>query len=364
MAFDDLLTTQVRRKLQGLRTALRAHLLGRGLCWVIVVLVASVFFTLGVDWMLRMDIAQRILMSALSLAGILYVTWRYLMRPLRVSIGTDDLALVLEDYYPQLDDRLISALQFAGTDPAETGASEAMVRKVAEQANQLAADLNPREPIASATTWKRMSWPGAALLVLIVFAVFNPDIMGLWFKRNVLFGDQGWPQDTYLDVKVYYGSDPTTPRSGREFSIGAGETIRIDVGAEGVLPPAVTFHMDFPSLEGEVREAIEPVAAGSSRYVKTIKNLSESFEFRVTGNDAETETFKVTVLPPPELIALTGSRVWCRTTVPGGRRSMKGTASQLASPTLPARCQYDCPSGRKQLSWPQHSPSLLSAWAM
>ncbi len=302
MAFDELLTTQVRRKLTGLRSLLRAHLAGRGLCWVVLALVVAVFFTLGVDYLLRMDRAQRILMSTVSLAGIAFICWRFLLRPLSVPMGTEDLALVLEEHYPELDDRLISALQFSGQDPALTGASEAMIRKVAEQANAVAGELDPARTVASAGTWKRMGWPGIAVAVLAVITVLNPDIMGLWFKRNVLFGNERWPQETYLQV-----------HGGPNFKVIRGGTLTLTVTAtekSKVVPAQVTFHMDFPSLPGEVKESVHPNRPGGSVFVKKIENVAEGFEFYVTGGDDRTAEFTVTVVRPPELIDLAGEKYY------------------------------------------------------
>jgi hypothetical protein len=291
MPFEDLVTGRVRRKLAALKRALCAHLVGRGLAWVVMALVAAVFLTLGIDRALDMDRAQRALIVGLSLVGIAYVLWRFLLRPLRVPMDEEELALVLERHYPQLDDRLISALQFAARDFSRTGASEALIRQVARQANALAEQLDTSEPIESARTYKRMGIAGGALAVLLVFTAFNPRVMGLWLQRNVLLRDVPWPRETYLHVE-----------GGPDFRVVRGGQLQVTVTAEAdhVVPREVTFHMEFPAL-GMVSENIAPTAPGGNTYVKTFDNVADVFRFYVTGHDDETPWCRVIVVDPPML---------------------------------------------------------------
>ncbi len=294
MAAEQTLSPQVRRKLANLRSLLRAHLVTRGLGWVVVALVVAVFFSFAVDYLLRMTGAQRAVISAVAAAGIAFVVWRFLLRPLRVPMASADLALVLEGHYPELDDRLISALQFTAAETRPVGASESMMGRVVAQANDLAGGLDASGPVAARQTWRRMGFPGAAMVVLAGFSICFPELMWLWFRRNVLFADDAWPQQTYLRVAARPG-----------LKVIQGGTLELEVTASGrKLPEDVTFHMRFPSLPGEVKEAVRAGAPGV--YVKRMVNVSEGFRFYVTGNDAETPSFTVVVVRPPELVELSG----------------------------------------------------------
>lgn len=291
MPFEKLISAGVRRKLSALRRVLRAHIVGAGLSWVVLALVGAVFLTLGVDRGLDMDRAQRALIVGISLAGVGYVLWRFLLRPLRVPMGPEELALVLERHYGQLGDRLISALQFAAHDTSRAGASEDLIRAVARQANALTEKLNAAEPVEATRTLKRMSLAGGAVAVLAVFTIFNLQLMGLWFQRNVLFADVPWPRQTYLSVE-----------GGPEFKVVRGGPLAVEVRADAdhVVPREVTFHMDFPGL-GMVAENIAPASPGGNTYVKTFDNVADVFRFYVTGNDDRTDWCRVIVVEPPML---------------------------------------------------------------
>ena len=298
MAFDELVTGGIRAKLNSLKWSLRAHLFGNALVWIILALVAGIFLTLGIDYALHMDRAQRGLIVLLALVGIAYVVWRFGLRPLRVPMGEEELALVLENHYGALDDRLISTLQFAAHGQTRLGASEVLIKKVADQACELMENLEASGPVESKRTWKRMSIPAAALVILVLYSVCYSQVMGLWFQRNVLFADIAWPQETYLSIE-----------GGREvdgkllFRVVRGRSLNITVKAHTghVVPKEVTFHMDFPGL-GTTGENVTGAGAGGNVYVKNFSNVAEPFEFYVTGNDDRTRDCYVKVVDPPELL--------------------------------------------------------------
>ena len=232
MPLEDLITAGGRRKLSALRFILRAHVVGRGLSWVVLALVGGVFLTLAIDRGLNMDRAQRGLIVGLSLVGIGYVLGRFLLRPLRVPMDAEELALVLERHYPQLDDRLISALQFAARDASRTGASEDLIRAVARQANELTEQLDAAEPVEGARALKRLGLAAGGVTVLMIFTIFNFQLMGLWFRRNVLFADVPWPRQTYLTVE-----------GAPELRVVRGERLMVTVQADAdhVVPREVRY---------------------------------------------------------------------------------------------------------------------------
>ncbi len=291
MPLESLISPGVRRKLSALRRILRAHIVGRGLSWVVVALVGAVFVTLGIDRALDMDRAQRGLIVGLSLAGVGYVLWRFLLRPLRVPMDAEELALVLERHYPQLDDRLISALQFAAYESSRAGASEQLIRAVAAQANRLTEPLRAGQTVESARTFKRLGLAGVAVLALAVFTLLNLQLMALWFQRNVLFADVPWPKQTHLAVE-----------GAPVFKVVRGGRLAVTVRADPahVVPREVTFHMDFPGL-GMVPENVAPASPGGHVFVKSFENVADVFRFYVTGNDDRTDWCRVVVVEPPML---------------------------------------------------------------
>ena len=294
MPLEQLASEHVYKRLSSLRVALRGNLVGRGLALVIIAAVTAVFFSFVVDRQLDMSLSQRVLIMTIVLAAVGYVAWRFVLRPLRVPMNSTELALVLEKHYPELNDRLISTLEFSGADVAEVGASEALVRKVAEQANALADGLDPRAPVESRETTKRLCVALGAMVILAVFSYVKADVMVPWFMRNILFRNVPYPQQTYLKV---------TCAPGLKVPRGGSLTVTVTADPEHIVPREVVFHTRFTSLAGTQRDRISQ-EGDSNEFTRTFEDITEPFKFRITGNDDTTEWFAVRIVDPPQLVGL------------------------------------------------------------
>ncbi len=292
---DNLLQPGVSNKLRRLRTFLRARLAFEGLAWLLIALVAAVFVTLAFDYLLRLDNhLQRACAVAASLAVVAWVAWREMLAPLLVPMKAENLALLVENHYDQLGDRLIGAIQFGRTAPAH-GTSRAMVAKMAAEADVIAQPLDFREVVERRRLKRMLTVSACAFFLLAGFSIWQHNLMGLWFQRNVLFADVAWPQKTYLEVL-----------NGPDFAVLRGEDlrIRIAVAEGGSAPPHITLHRLYPSVGRPTEDKIVQVPGSTGRYVKVIRGINEPFEFYVTGGDDQTDKLKphrVRVVDPPAL---------------------------------------------------------------
>lgn len=311
MSSEQPVPPAIRKKLNALRRLLLAHLAAKGLAWVVIALVAGMFLSLGIEYKLHMDRSQRLLILAAVLGGVGYAAWRMLLRPLRVPMGPEEMALVLERHFPQLDDRLISALQFVRVDPALTGASPALMQAVSKQAQELAAGLAVSKPIQGNRTWRRIGLAAGAMAVLAVFTAFNYPVMAIWFQRSVLLSDVAWPKKTHLlleedsfHVRRAERAEVVKLSPSGQLRIGRGDDLEALVRADPryVVPDEVICHSRMPAL-GELSQAVEPDNTGNG-YAISFPNAAADFEFYFTGNDDRTQSVQVVVVPPPELTAV------------------------------------------------------------
>ncbi|MFP4052929.1 MAG: hypothetical protein ACLFV7_03595 [Phycisphaerae bacterium] len=299
MAERDLLHPEVRSKLDRFRAALRARLAGEGVAWGIIFLVSLMFASLVLDYLFRLDRPLRVALTASALVVLGYVLWRQLIAPMLVGMDTESLALLAEQKYPQLGDRLISALQFSRTEQAG-GWSQAMVDRMAEQANEIARPLDLRQIIEKRLMMRTLGGAGLAAVVAVLFVLLAPNTAGLWFQRNVLFAQVDWPQDTYL---VVTGAD-----ENGNFTVLRGEDLQvvIEVEPNSVAPAYITLHAEYETV-GETEERLDLASdgpGGVQRYVKTFQAVSEEFEFYVVGGDDNRDRrnpHKVFIIDPPTL---------------------------------------------------------------
>jgi len=290
----DLLHPDIRDKLAGLRRTLTGRLAVEGAAWTLVSLVALVFGTLAFDYLLRLERPLRAAIMALALAGVAWVLWRNLLAPLRVHMGMADLAMLVENRFGQLGDRLISAVLFSGRGRAETlGASQAMIAHMAAEANAIARPLPFREVVERRGIFRSWSVASCALGLLLGFGILQGDLLNRWFWRNILLADVPWPQATYVHVE-----------GEGDFVVMRGDDLRVVVNVEDrslVYPQYVELHATYAGI-GRTEERIEPEADNPKRFVKTFPAVPEEFEFHVVAGDDRRDArrpHRVLLIDPP-----------------------------------------------------------------
>ena len=290
----ELLTPEVREKLSSLRRALTGRLAIEGLAWTVTALVALVFATLALDYMLRLERPLRVTIMAMALVGVAYVIWRTLIQPLRVPMGSKDLALLVESRFAQLGDRLVSAVVFSGRGEAElVGASPAMVAHMAAEANAMAKPLEFGEIVERRGIFRSWSVAGCALALLLGFGMVQGDLLSRWFKRNVLLTDVPWPQSTYVKV-----------RGEGDFVVMRGDDLKVEIDVEPRslrVPQYVEIRATFRGI-GRTEERIEADPDNPMHFAKVFPAVPEPFEFYVVAGDDHRdarEPHRVVLIDPP-----------------------------------------------------------------
>lgn len=281
-------------RLRGVAAKLRLLVLLEGLAWLAtfglgaaVVQFILDYGTRGLEWSIR---------AALTLAVFstsVWFLWKKVLTPLRLPVSPNTVAGLVERRYPDLSSVLVSAVRFAGGDVGRAESnSPALVASVIAAASRRAAPLDfaavldPRRGRRSAATLV------GALLICASAVFVAPDIMTLWFQRNVLLQEVDWPRRTRLIVDLPHGE-----------LVGArGDDLLITASAEGVPPREVEIFYTTASGE-QGRETLSIVGGeGANRYRYNFKNAQEDFTFRLEGGDAVTDEFRARLIDRPGVV--------------------------------------------------------------
>jgi len=144
-----------------------------GLSRLILALLAFGAVTFLADWGLDLPAPLRIilLLGGFGLAG--WILLARVLKPLSVRISDDDLAIFVERNYPELNDKLISAIQLA-RDPATVASgvmftnSPELIESLVVDAEQATSQLDFHRVIVRGHVGKIAGW--AALLVGLLVA--------------------------------------------------------------------------------------------------------------------------------------------------------------------------------------------------
>jgi hypothetical protein len=236
---------------------------------------------------------------------LLVVLFSYLcLRPLVHQPNLEDLALRVEERFPELEDRLIAALQLAKNLQANPeGYSTDMIQAVIKQADSVSAGLNLRQ-IIDAGPIKRMGRVAAGLAVFsLIFALIFPAA----FRSSLYIFSH--PLTEFVSPQKF--SFVVSPGNSEVVKYS---DVRIKIKVEGEKPRNVNL---FWRNEGSSwnREKLSQIssrsgsrtqegAAAEPDFAYRFKEVKRSFEYYAEEKGVESERYKITVVDKPRVVGL------------------------------------------------------------
>jgi hypothetical protein len=289
---------EIRARLDALRRRIATALALDGGARVAGILLGAVAVSFLLDRVFRLEVVARavILIAALGVLG--WALWRFLVRRLRRLPGEDPLAVAVEARYPELADRLISALQLAReTDPERYGMSPQLIEDAVHGVVEPVRHLEFGRILATGRVARRAVLGLVAVGVLAAATAADPGSAGIWFRRNVLLRNERWPQKTYLVV------DPDL-FPNRVARIVRGADLVVNARSVGeVHPDRVTIY--FRDSEGERGKATMKADIQSHIYRHEFTAIAFPITFHLEGGDDVTEDYRIELLDAPEVSELT-----------------------------------------------------------
>ncbi len=304
------LPPELEQLLQQLRGRIRKYVLLEGVALTLAALAGLFWISFGLDhaWFavsrLELPVWFRATFDVvvLSVVAFLVVSWvgLRLFRSFRLKA----LALVLERRFPQLDDRLVTAVELAsGKSDGNSALSRAMMTKtigdVAREASQLDLDqvFNP-QPLRRALT-------GAIVLFASIggLAIVNQPALATWKNSFLSLDSQYWQRRFELQVKVIAqpGDLVREFRDGNyKHPRGADLSLMIQV-PDGKLVPE-TVQLKYRLADGRGGGTVLCSKVGQRQFRHAIAGLLDDVEFWIYGGDFVSRLpYHVTVVDAPHL---------------------------------------------------------------
>lgn len=293
--------------LSRLRTRIQRYVLIEGFTSLIAVLGVLFWFSLGLDWsyfwVQRADLPRWVRfvveISGLCLCLSLLIFWvaiRY-FRGFRQRA----LALVLERRFPELNDRLITAIELGERDSRVPPLSQTMLAQTVEEAREASSKLDlssvfDRRPLL------RAGISASCLTVsVIAFALCFTDVFSTWFRRNVLLADEGWRRATAIDVAILADPDDREVSfQERTYKHPRGSDLKI---LATVLPGMqVPSDVQFRYVQTDGTRGRRVMSQlGQNQFKDTLDKVTHSLDFYLMAGDAHRELYHVDVVDPPRI---------------------------------------------------------------
>jgi len=292
-----------RELLAALRGRIRRYVWVQGVAWVVGCLGVAFWASLAVDWFFEPPSPVRALLLAVAGAALGWVLLNMVFRRILVRLPDRNLALLLERYFPQFDESLVTAVELTGRKPRAAPCNPDMLARTCRLAADPVGDVQLRK-VFNPRPLRRGVLAAALLGVTIgVFGVCWPEALRIWAKRSVLLADELWPRKTKLLVEGF-------PNGTAKVARGADLTVIAKADLRMPLVPAVvkvryrqargSRHQETMAREGTV----DPARDRFQEYSHTFRGVLTPIRFDVIGGDDSVRDLRVEVVDNPTILEM------------------------------------------------------------
>ncbi len=275
----------------------------RSLFWtgVAIVLTGVIALFVGeaiVDWLMPLPSPIRIALLTIGVGVTGYLLYKYLVRPLRASLTLRDVALNVERNHPDLEDRLVSAIEFGDRESADPIEAH-MLQRLLEDTTQRTESIDFKTTIDHSRTRKHV---GIAALVFVGCCVLS-----LLFPKEI---------HTSL-LRVFTPWEKTDPILTTHLTVEPGNArilrgkslpIHVTVTGKSTEKVVLTYHetraSDAATAETETTEQqINMLRNPSDKrgFAYEIFNIDADMEYYIVANEVTSERYTVEVFDMPRV---------------------------------------------------------------
>lgn len=202
-------------------------------------------------------------------------------------------AMLVEDANPDLNDRLINAVQLGrGT---EEGVSPGLIAAIVDDADRATSDIDWGASLDRRSMWRALATAGLVGAIALAYVSFSPDRFGNGLARVA----RPW-----ADIPPYTATRvlDATVKPG-DLRVAEGSTLTFEARVDGVIPSRAGVAQTFDGGE----RVVVPMLASSSapdRFSGVVPDVRRSFAFRVVAGDGRSREYRVDVVPRPKVASL------------------------------------------------------------
>lgn len=284
-----------------------------GTALVVALVAGAIAFAFALDRWLLLPAPVRLFHSALVAALLVGGAVRFLRYPLSRRFGDVDLAVWFERTFPDLHQRLVSAVQLTAVPDGELrNQSRPMIDELLAE-TQAAVRALPLERLFDARPTRRaVAGAGALVLLLAAGALSSPATMRAFLLRH-LGANTSYPRETTLRLELPPASadlQRTDAGDRTEIVLPAGADLHVSALAEGRVPKEV--YLDVSGVRDGKTGAVRSIAMAprpGDRFRHVFRRVSGSFEFHARGGDDEQgdRVVAVRTVSPPGVVTISAT---------------------------------------------------------
>ena len=272
---------EIGRRLEAVRSSIRRAQWTRGGLLVATVMLGGLLSMMALDHFLApLPQAARWAMFGVWVLGTL-VAAAIGLRPLLRKIGLVQVARWIEGRHPEIEERMSTVLELAGS---HGGVSEGLLEELAKSAGEDVDKVDARAELKAVGAAKKWARPATALaaMLLLIFIVWPQEAARLAVRAVAPFSTLGNAAAVKFSVKP------------GNVELLEGDALDITVSYDG---PAKQLELVMAMPGGN--EIIQPMLPAGDAWSYRLDPVREGFRYKVRAGRGESDGCEVTVWPLP-----------------------------------------------------------------
>ena len=289
---------ELQARILDARRVWKRSLFWAGLAIVLTGVIALLVGEAVVDWLMPLPSAVRIALLVIGAGVIGYLLYKYLVQPLRASLTLRDIALNVERNHPDLEDRLVSAIEFGNRESADPIEAH-MLQRLLEDTVDRVKGVNFKATIDHSRTRKHVGIAALVIVGCFVLSLLFPTEIHTSLLRVLV----PWEKtDPILTTKL--AVEPGNARILR------GKSLPIHVTVTGKSAEKVVLtYGDMgaqQSATSEVKKDQQQINMlqnpnDKRGFAYEIFNIDADMEYAVVANETTSERYTVEVFEMPKV---------------------------------------------------------------
>ena len=293
---------ELQARISGARRVWKRSLFWTGFAIVLTGVIALLVGEALVDWLMPLPGTVRITLLVVGAGVIGYLLYKYLVQPLRASLTLRDVALNVERNHPDLEDRLVSAIEFgnrASKDPIEAH----MLQRLLEDTTERVKGINFKATIDHSRTRKHVGIAALVVVGCVILSLLFPTeihtsllrVLVPWEKTDPILttklavepGNARILRGKSLPIHVTVTGKSADKVVLTYRDIGAQQPATSDVNEDGQQPKTIINMLQNPD--------------DKRGFAYEIFNIDADMEYSVVANEATSERYTVEVFEMPKV---------------------------------------------------------------
>ena len=251
-----------------------------------------------VDWLMPLPSGVRIALLVIGVGVVGYLLYRHLVQPIRASLTLRDIALNVERNHPDLEDRLVSAIEFGDRESADPIEAH-MLQRLLDDTTERVKGIDFKATIDHSRTRKHVGIAALVVVGCFVLSMLFPTEIHTSLLRVLV----PWEKtDPILTTKLVV--EPGNARILRGKSLPIHVTVTGKSAEKVVLSYANVGEQSVPASETkETGQQINMLQNPDDKrgFAYEIFNIDADMEYYVVANEATSERYTVEVFEMPKV---------------------------------------------------------------